>query len=62
MINDDEDHLAKSTEISVGEDLSKLSVDELEKRITLLNEEILRVKTEMSSKQASKSAADKFFS
>lgn len=45
----------------MGQDLSLLSVDELNHRIDLLKGEIARLQTEMARKQASKSAADTLF-
>lgn len=43
------------------EDLSTISVDELEERVQRLTAEIERVKAEIQSKQASRAAADAFF-
>jgi uncharacterized small protein (DUF1192 family) len=45
----------------IGEDLSKLSVDELEERIGLLKGEIVRLETARAQKQSSKAVADAFF-
>ena len=45
----------------VGEDLAKLSVDELEERIGILSAEIERLKAEMERKRASAEAAQSFF-
>lgn len=45
----------------IGQDLSLLSVFELEERIDLLKEEITRLEAARAAKQASKSAADTFF-
>ncbi len=45
----------------VGEDLAKLSVDELEERIGILSAEIERLKAEMDRKRASAEAAQSFF-
>jgi len=59
---DDEENSKKSSEIVIGEDLEPLSVDELKKRITLLKSEIVRIDSDIEKKQASKNAADKFFS
>ncbi len=47
--------------IVVGEDLSALSVAELEARISSLSEEIERIRTVVSSKKAHTSAADALF-
>ena len=48
-------------DIVVGEDLSALSVHELEKRIAALEAEIARAKTALLSRASTKSAADAFF-
>ena len=45
----------------IGCDLSLISVDELENRIALLQEEILRLEEEKSSKQKSKNDAESLF-
>jgi uncharacterized small protein (DUF1192 family) len=46
---------------SLGEDLSRLSVDELNHRIALLKEEIARLEAAIAAKSAHRSAADRFF-
>lgn len=46
---------------ALGEDLSNLSVAELEHRILALETEILRVKSELETKRARQQAADKLF-
>lgn len=51
----------KKPGIVVGENLELMSVAELEHRIQALESEIVRVKSTIASKQASKSAADAFF-
>lgn len=43
------------------EDLSTISVEELEERVERLQEEIGRTQQEIQSKQASRAAADAFF-
>lgn len=45
----------------IGQNLDTLSVDELDERIALLEQEIERLKAARQSKQASKAAADAFF-
>jgi len=50
-----------SGEIIVGQDLSLLSIEELEKRITLLEQEIGRIKMDISAKQISRKAAESIF-
>ncbi len=47
--------------ITVGEDLTPLSVAELEARIQALDAEIGRTRAEMTGKRAQKSAADSIF-
>jgi len=51
----------KKTVHEVGEDLAKLSVDELEERIGILTAEIDRLKAEIEAKRASAQAAQSFF-
>jgi uncharacterized small protein (DUF1192 family) len=46
---------------AVGEDLSELSVEELQKRVVEFEDEIVRLKAEIDGKQSSKVAADSFF-
>ena len=59
---DEEEQLAKSKEqVCVGDDLSRLSVDELEARLKLLNQESERVREEIASKKSHKSAAESVF-
>ena len=48
-------------EIVVGEDISMLSVDELEKRIVLLEQEIGRIRDDIATKRMSKEAAESIF-
>lgn len=45
----------------VGQDLSVLSVDELEARVALLHEEIARLEREIAAKSAHMNAADLLF-
>lgn len=47
--------------LAVGEPLDAISVDELQQRIAAFEAEILRLKNEITKKQASKAAADAFF-
>jgi len=49
------------TGLEVGQDLSMLSIDELDERITLLEREIARLKEARSSKEQSRAAASAFF-
>jgi uncharacterized small protein (DUF1192 family) len=58
---DDEDRPKKKLVHEIGQDLTLLSVAELNERIALLKEEIARLEADIMKKQASKSAADLFF-
>jgi uncharacterized small protein (DUF1192 family) len=51
----------KKPGIVIGEDLSLLSVAELETRIGALEAEIARIREALAGKQTSKAAADAFF-
>ena len=57
----DEDMPKRKNDLVVGEDLSKLSIDELEERIALLRGEIGRVEEALVAKRASIGLADSFF-
>ena len=48
-------------DLVIGEDLSAMSVGELEKRIAVLEAEIGRTREALKSRAATKSVADKFF-
>ena len=56
-----EDLPRKPSGAVLGENLDLLSVSELEHHVQQLEQEILRVKAAIQSKQASKNAADAFF-
>jgi uncharacterized small protein (DUF1192 family) len=58
---DDEDRPKKKIVHELGQDLTLLSVAELNERIALLKDEIGRIEADIKGKQASKSAADLFF-
>ena len=58
---DDDDRPKKPTGIVIGEDLSTISIEELEERITLLESEISRLRAEIVSKQSTKASAESFF-
>ena len=60
-IIDDDDRPKKKIVHEIGQDLSLLSVRELEERIELLKEEIARLQADVGRKGASRSAADLFF-
>jgi uncharacterized small protein (DUF1192 family) len=61
MATDEEDRPRKKITHEIGQDLALLSVGELSERIALLQAEIERLQEASKSKQASRSAADKFF-
>ena len=56
-----EDLPKKPAGLVVGENLELMSVAELEQRIQSLESEIVRTRSAIASKRASKSAADAFF-
>ncbi len=60
MTDGDEDRLLPAS-ISVGDDLSACSLEELGKRISILQDEIARHQAEIATKQTSKAAAESFF-
>ncbi len=45
----------------LGEILESISLEELQLRVSVLEQEILRIQTEMQRKRVSRSAADAFF-
>jgi uncharacterized small protein (DUF1192 family) len=58
---DDDDRPKKKITHEVGQDLTLLSVAELNERIALLQGEIARLEADIAKKQSSRSAADQFF-
>ena len=58
---DDEVVKPKKPGPAAGEDLSTLSVEELEDRVAVFEAEIARHKAAIAAKQSSKQAADSFF-
>ena len=58
---DDDDRPKKKIAHEIGQDLSLLSVKELDERIALLQGEIARLEANRSGKQASRQSADRFF-
>jgi uncharacterized small protein (DUF1192 family) len=60
MIEDDDRPKKKITH-EIGQELALLSVKELEERIVLLREEIVRLETSIAGKQTSRTVADQFF-
>lgn len=60
MANED-DVVRRASDMAVGADLSTLSIEDLEARITLLAGEIDRITAAIAEKRQSKAAADNFF-
>jgi uncharacterized small protein (DUF1192 family) len=58
---EEDDRPKKKIVHEIGQDLALLSVKELDDRISLLNDEILRLQAALANKRASRSAADQFF-
>ena len=58
---DDERSAKKTAEIVIGEDLSLLSVEELEERISACETEIERIRSELDAKKSSLAAAQAIF-
>jgi len=58
---DDDDRRKKKIVHEIGQDLTLLSVKELDERVALLNEEIARLEDDKAKKAAQRSAADQFF-
>ena len=57
----DDDRPKKPPAHEIGADLSLLSADELQTRITILQEEIARLEAEKARKAEGRKAADSFF-
>jgi len=58
---DDDDRPKKKILHEIGQDLTLLSVAELNERIAVLREEIARLEADIAKKQSVRSAADQFF-
>jgi uncharacterized small protein (DUF1192 family) len=58
---DEDERPKKKLSHEIGQDLSLLSVAELEERIALLQSEIARLEANKIGKQASRQTADQFF-
>lgn len=58
---DEDDRPKKKIAHEIGQELTLLSVKELDERVALLNEEIARLEADKTKKQAQRSAADQFF-
>ena len=58
---DEDDRPKKKITHEIGQELTLLSVAELNDRIALMREEIARLEADINKKQASRSVADQFF-
>lgn len=58
---DDDDRPKKKISHEIGQELTLLSVKELQERIDLMREEVARLEADIAKKQASRSVADQFF-
>lgn len=58
---DDDDRPIKRITHEIGQDLTLLSVEELEERIEILQAEVARLRDDIEKKRATRSAADLFF-
>ena len=58
---DDEPPRNKPAAHTVGDDLSRLSEDDLAQRVAVLREEIVRIEAALGAKRASRTAAASFF-
>ena len=58
---DDDDRPKKKVSHEIGQELSLLSVAELNDRIALMRAEIARLEADIAKKQATRSVADQFF-
>lgn len=58
---DEDDRPKKKVVHEIGQELSLISVAELNERIALLREEILRLEADIAKKQSSRASADMFF-
>lgn len=61
MATEDDDKPRKKISHEIGQDLSLLSVEELNERISLLTSEIERLQAAATKKRASREAANSFF-
>ena len=58
---DEDDRPKKKIVHEISQDLTLLSVRELQERIALLKEEIGRLEADIAKKQSSRNVADQFF-
>ena len=61
MAIEDNDQPNKKISHEIGQDLSLLSVEELDQRIALMRTEITRLETAVTMKRATRAAADRIF-
>ena len=61
MFDENEAQFTKRNEITLGCDLSTFSIEDLDERIALLNQEIERMESEKVKKSESLNAAHSFF-
>jgi uncharacterized small protein (DUF1192 family) len=61
MAIEDDERPTKKVSHEIGQELTMLSVEELEARIALLNTEIQRLQSSMALKRSTRDAADRFF-
>ena len=61
MFDENEAQFTKRNEITLGCDLSTFSIEDLDERIALLNQEIERMEHEKAKKSESLNAAHSFF-
>ncbi len=61
MAGEDDDRPQRKITHEIGQDLSLLSVDDLEARIAVLAAEIERLRADAAGKRASRDAANAFF-
>lgn len=60
-LTDEDDRPQKKIAHEIGQDLTLLSVKELEERIALMQSEIARLEVDIARKQSTRAAADQFF-
>jgi uncharacterized small protein (DUF1192 family) len=58
---DDDDRPKKKIVHEIGQELTLLSVKELDERVVLLKEEIERLEADRRRKESTRTAADQFF-
>ena len=61
MATPDDEPQKKKAAHEIGEDLSKVSLDELAERVELLKAEIRRIEETIAAKRASAAVAETFF-